>query len=70
MAPSIDKAPAGKTRGMSEHGGDPDEQMERSTHQLEEDLDRLEDRIDEAKDHLKDRTEDAKGPGAADDESD
>ena len=55
---------------MTEHGGDPDEQMERSTHQLEEDLDRLEDRIDEAKDHLKDRTEDAKGPGAADDESD
>jgi hypothetical protein len=63
MAPSIVKAPAGKTRGMSDQPRDPGEDIERSTHQLEEDLDRLESHIGEAKDHLKDRVEDAKGPG-------
>jgi hypothetical protein len=67
MAPSIDKAPAGKTRRMSEHPRDPDEQLERSGDQLEEDLHRLEGHLDEAKDRLKDRIEDAQGPGEAED---
>jgi hypothetical protein len=65
MAPSIVKAPAGKTRGMSEHAGDPGRQIQRSADQLEEDLGRLKEHLDDAKDQLKDRMEDAQGPGAA-----
>lgn len=44
---------------MSEHGRDPAEHIERSTHQLEHDLERLEDHIDEAKGHLAERQADA-----------
>ena len=48
---------------MTEHGRDPDEELQRSANQLEQDLERLEGRLDDAKDHLKDRAEDAQGPG-------
>jgi predicted nuclease with TOPRIM domain len=65
MAPSIVKAPAGKTRRMTEHAPDPGEQIEREADQLEEELDRLEGHLDEAKDRLKERREDAVGPGEA-----
>jgi archaellum component FlaC len=59
MAPSIVKAPAGKTRDMTEHGQDPGERIEHSADQLEQDLHRLEDHLDDAKDHLKERQADA-----------
>ena len=52
---------------MSDQPRDPGEDMERSTHQLEQDLDRLEGHIDDAKDRLKARAEDAEGPGEAED---
>ena len=65
MAPSIVKAPAGKTRRMSEQARDPGNQIEHSAHQLEEDLDRLEGHLDDAKERLKERAEDAQGPGPA-----
>jgi hypothetical protein len=61
MAPSIVKAPAGKTRAMSDD--DPGERIERSTHELEEDLDRLEGHLDDAKGHLEERRREAQGPG-------
>ena len=50
---------------MSDQARDPDQEIERSTHQLEEDLERLESHVDEAKERLKDRVEDAQGPGEA-----
>jgi len=50
---------------MTEHGRDPDEELQRSANQLEQDLERLEGRLDDAKDQLKDRAEDAQGPGEA-----
>jgi archaellum component FlaC len=59
MGPSIVKAPAGKTRGMTEHGQDPGERIEHSADQLEQDLERLEGHIDDAKDHLKERQAEA-----------
>jgi hypothetical protein len=68
MTPSIVKAPAGKTRDMTEHGQDPggahaDEGggsgIEHSADQLEQDRHRLEDHLDDAKDHLKERQADA-----------
>jgi hypothetical protein len=65
MAPSIVKAPAGKTRGMSEQARDPGAKIERSADQLEEELERLEGDLDHAKERLKERVEDAQGPGAA-----
>src|SRR4051794_26144833 len=74
MRPSIVKAPAGKTRRMSEQGSDPGgahaaegggSEIERQADQLEQDLDRLEGRLDHAKDRLRERKEDAEGPGEA-----
>jgi|tagenome__1003787_1003787.scaffolds.fasta_scaffold20886941_2 hypothetical protein len=50
---------------MSEHGQDPDAQLEHTRDELQEDLERLEDRIGEAKDRLDDRREDAQGAGEA-----
>src|SRR5439155_16438384 len=67
MCPSIVKAPAGKTRRMSEHGSDPAEQIEHRADQLEEDLDRLEGRLDDAKSRLRERQEDARRLGEGED---
>jgi hypothetical protein len=52
---------------MSEHGQDPAERIERSTHQLEQDLERLEGHLDDAKDRLAERRADAQRLGEAED---